>query len=357
MVKKDFKFFVDMSEFLLKKNVPLSSLTTFKVGGVVKYLAEVKNKSELRAAVGFANKRGLPIFVLGGGSDILISDKKFRGVVIKYLGKNITFRAEKQNFYVTSGAGAVWDDLVKTAVDKNLQGIECMSGIPGTVGASPIQNIGAYGQELKDVFQNATVYDVKRRRFRTFSKKECNFSYRESMFKKPQNKGRYIIIKITLKLIKNSTPTLTYESLKNNLREKKIKKPTLQNVRSAVLELRGQKLDDPNVIGNAGSFFKNPIVDKRTLKRLSKKYPEISYYSADQKSVKLFAGWLIEKTGWKGKKYKNTQVSNKNALVITNPEGKATAKEIKELADKISDDVYKKFGVRLVPEVQYIGFE
>ena len=346
-----------MPQFLLKKNVPLSMLTTFKVGGVVRYLAEVKNKSELISSVDFADERGLPIFVLGGGSDILISDNKFQGVVIKYLGKDITFKTERQNIYVTSEAGVTWDDLVKTAVDKNLQGIECMSGIPGTVGASPIQNIGAYGQELKDVFDIVTVYDVKRHRFRTFSEKECNFSYRESMFKKPRNKGRYIITDITLKLRKNSTPTLTYESLKNYLREKKIKNPTLKNVRSAVLELRGQKLDDPKVIGNAGSFFKNPIVDNKTLKKLLAKYPGIPFLPAEPNSVKLYAGWLIERTGWKGKKYKNTQVSEKNALVITNPDGKATAKEIKELADNISDDVYKKFGVRLVPEVQYIGFE
>jgi len=346
-----------MTDFLLKRNVPLSSLTTFRVGGVVKYLAQVKNHKGLVAALKFAKKSRLPTFVLGGGSDILISDKKFSGLVIKYLGKNVRLKELNGKVLVTVEAGMVWDDLVKVVVQQNLQGIECMSGIPGTVGASPIQNIGAYGQELKDVFVKLRAYDIKKEKFVILTNEECEFAYRESTFKKPENKGRYLITNITIKLNKGKPPVLIYESLTSYLKENNIIKPTLSQVRDAVLNLRGKKLDDPKIIGNAGSFFKNPVVDNKTLKRLINKYPDIPFHLTDQESVKLFAGWLIEKTGWKGKKYKNTQVSSKNALVITNPEGKATAKEIKELADKVSDEVYRKFRVRLFPEVQYIGFE
>ena len=169
-------------------------------------------------------------------------------------------------------------------------------------------------------------------------------------------RGRYLITDITLKLRKDSKPVVRYESLKTFLKEKNINNPSLSDLREAVLELRGQKLVDPSVIGNAGSFFKNPIVGKDTVLKLQKSYPHIPFFEINGDKVKVYAGWLIEHAGWKGKRYKNTGVSDKNALVITNPEGKATAKEVMELAVKISRDVYKKFGVRLEPEVQYITF-
>ncbi|MBI2066262.1 UDP-N-acetylmuramate--L-alanine ligase [Candidatus Woesebacteria bacterium] len=340
----------------IKENVPFRNLTTFKIGGKARYLAEVRDREELRGAVSFAKEKGLPIFVLGGGSDILISDSDFNGVVIKYVGDGVNFEEKDGEVLVTGEAGLDWDKFVKLSVERDLQGMECLSGIPGTVGASPIQNIGAYGQELKDTFVSLTAYDTKEEKFVNFDKEDCQFSYRESIFKKPGARGRYLITDITLKLRKDTEPFVRYQSLKAFLKERNIDSPSLSEVREAVLELRGQKLVDPGVIGNAGSFFKNPIVGKDTVLKLQQSYPQIPFYETNGDKVKIYAGWLIEHAGWKGKRYKNAGVSDKSALVITNPEGKATAKEVMELAGKISQDVYKKFGVKLEPEVQYITF-
>lgn len=340
----------------LKRNIPISNLTTFKTGGTARYYAEVDTKKELLGAIEFAKRNALPMFVIGGGSDILVSDKGHGGLVIKYSGNRISFSDEgKDSVSVTAEAGADWDKLVEESVKRNLQGIELMSGIPGTVGASPIQNIGAFGQELKDSFLKLSAYDLKVGRFVVLSKEDCKFSYRDSIFKSGKDKGRYVIVEITLVLNKNKKPHVEYQSLLKHLEDKGLKSPTLSEARDAVIELRGHKLEDPKIIGNAGSFFKNPIVSKEKLNELLKDYPDIPNHPHEGK-VKLFSGWLIEKTGWKGKKHKKAAVSVKNALVLTNP-GEATSKDIKDLAEQITKDVHKKFGVKLEPEVQFIGFD
>jgi UDP-N-acetylmuramate dehydrogenase len=344
-------------QFRLKKDVSLKNLTTFKVGGLAKYFAEVKNEDELIDAARFAKDRSLPVFVLGGGSNVLISDKGFDGLVIKYVRDGVEFESlDKHHVLVRVGAGLVWDRLVGLTVDKNLQGVECMSGIPGSVGAAPVQNIGAYGQEIKDVFVELTAYDLKKCEFVVFDKKRCKFAYRDSVFKKERNKGRFVITEVVLKLNKNSSPLIKYESLKSYLRERGIKNPAFKEVRSSILKLRRVRLEDPNEIGNAGSFFKNPFINKRLFTQLKNRFPGIPYHEVDSR-YKLFAAWLIEKAGWKGKNYKDAKVSDKHALIITNPKGKALAKDIKELAKKIKEDVYKKFKVKLEPEVQLMGFD
>ena len=292
-------------------------LTTLRVGGEIKYYKEVKNQAEIVSAVKFAKRNNLPIFVLGGGSDILVSDKDFEGVVIKYAGKSIQYRVSSIEYLVTAEAGLEWDKLVEYAVKNNLQGVECLSGIPGTVGASPIQNIGAYGQELKDTFVVLTAYDIQKEKFVTFKNKDCCFSYRESIFKKKKHWQKFVITDITLKLRK-------YED----------KDLELQTIRDEILRVRSEKLPDPKEIPNAGSFFKNPIIEGN----------------------KISAARLIEDAGWKGKTYKNTGVSPQHALVIINRNGKATAKEIIELSEKIIADVDKKFGIKLEREVQLINF-
>ena len=340
----------------IKKDVPLKHLTTFQVGGSTRYLVEVDSDKEVAEAVNFVKKEGLAIFVLGGGSDILVSDSDFEGVVIKHTGNSVDFKDEEGAVLVAADAGVNWDSLVKECVARGLQGIEAMSGIPGTVGASPIQNIGAYGQELVDNFVKLTAYDVKKDRFLEMTKKDCEFSYRESVFKKPENKGRYIITKVFLKLKKDGKPNPSYQSLIDELKKNGIKSPTALDIRQAVLFLRGKKLEDAKDIGNAGSFFKNPIVDKKKVDALLKKYPEMPFFEKEG-SYKLFSGWLIENAGWKGRRHGNAFVSEKNALVITNPQGKATAKEIKRLSEKIAESVEAKFGVKIEPEVQFIGFE
>lgn len=340
----------------VKKNIPLKKLTTFKVGGMASHYVEVKDKEELINAIIFAQDNSLEIFVLGGGSNILLSDFGFDGLVIKYIGKRVDIQDKKRYSLVTADAGAVWDDLVAKSVYKRLQGIECLSGIPGTTGATPIQNIGAYGQEFKDVFVSLTAYDLAEGKYAILGKDECGFGYRDSMFKKPKNKGRYIIVDIKIKLYKNKPPQLLYQSLKNLLRKKKIENPSILQVRRAVLKLRDQKLDNPKELANAGSFFKNPIVDEDKFKSLKKEHTRMPYQKINSQKVKLFSGWLIESAGWKGKRHRNAQVSKKNALVITNPEGKATARDIKTLSGNITADINKKFKIKLEPEVQMVGF-
>lgn len=338
------------------KNIELKNYTTFKTGGRASYLIEAKDKNEVVEAVRFSKDEKLPIFVLGGGSDILMSDKDFSGVVIKYLGDSLEVKNDEGKVLVTAEAGMEWDNLVGEIVKKNLQGIESLSGIPGTVGASPIQNIGAYGQELKDSFVSLTAFDIENEEFVIFDKDKCDFSYRESFFKKPANWRKFIITDVTLLLTPNGKPEVKYSSLREYLSKKGIIEPNLEEIRKAVIELRGAKLEDPKVIGNAGSFFKNPIIEKVELQRLIEKYPDIPFYEMPSGQVKLFSGWLIENVGWKGKSLGSARVSDKNALVITNPDGRASAEEIKALSEAISNDVEAKFNVTIEPEVQFINF-
>ncbi len=333
-------------------NVSFRDLTTFRVGGKIKNYKEIKNKQELISAVTFAKENKLSIFVLGGGSDILVSDKDFNGLVIKYAGSGMSF---VDNETVKVEAGESWDTFVEEVVELGLQGVECLSGIPGTVGASPIQNIGAYGQELKDSFENLTAYDIEKEKFIEFKKSDCEFGYRESSFKKKENWQKYVITDVTFKLNKDKGPEVKYDSLKNYIEEHSIKDPTLKQVREAVLDIRSGKFENPKEVGNAGSFFKNPIVSKEKKIELEEKYPDIKSFPFGEK-YKLFAGWLVENAGWKGKVHKTAAVSPKHALILINPSGNAKAEDVIELSNKIIQDVDDKFGVKLEREVQLINF-
>jgi len=335
----------------LKENITFKELTTFHIGGKIQYLAEVKNKKEVDEAVCFAKKNKLKIFIIGGGSDILIGDSDFQGLVIKYIGDSVDINGD----IVTSEAGLIWDKLVEEVVGKNFQGIECLSGIPGSTGAAPIQNIGAYGQELKNVFLKLTAYDIAKEEFVEFESADCEFGYRESVFKKKDYWQKFIITDITLRLNKNGKPEVKYDSLKKYLLEKEIPAPTLRDVRNAVLAVRTTKFENPNEAGNAGSFFKNPVFSDDTAKNLEKKFPGIPLRPLEDGSFKSSAGWLIEQAGWKGKKYKNAAVSARHALILINPEGKATASDVLELSEMIIEDVKKKFDVKLEREVQLIN--
>lgn len=320
-------------------------ITTFRVGGEIGAYAELKDKSDVEWAVKEAKKRKLKMFILGDGSDILASDANFDNFVIRYTGKKYHIK----DSYITAEAGMKWDDMVDLSVKNNLQGIECLSGIPGTVGAAPIQNIGAYGQELKDTFVSLEAFDIDKGEFVTFDKESCRFGYRESIFKEKSHWQKYIIVSVTLGLNKNAKPVVTYESLqiKNN--------PSLTDVRNSVLKVRREKLEDPGKIGNAGSFFKNPIVNLEQKNLLEKKFSGIKIYPFGDE-FKISAAWLIEKAGWKGKTYKGAGVSSKHALVLINVDGHAKAEDILKLSEMIIDDVYKKFGVKLEREVQLINF-
>lgn len=331
-------------------------LTTLRAGGPIDFYKEVENDSEIREAVEFSESKNSPLFILGEGSDILVSDKPFKGTVIKFVGKGFSLEEKDGKFFATAKAGEYWDDFVNYCVQNDLQGTECLSGIPGTVGAAPIQNIGAYGQELKDHFHSLTAFDIEKKEVRKFNKEECQFSYRESFFKKRENWQKFIIIDITLKLQKNASPEVKYDSLKNYLNERGVENPTLKEVRDSVLEIRKGKFENYKKTPNAGSFFKNPQLNEKDYRALVEKYGEVPCYQNSDGTFKCFAGWFIEKSGWKGKKYKNAGVSPKHALVLINPEGKANSGEIFSLSEKIIKDVREKFGVTLEKEVQFINF-
>jgi UDP-N-acetylmuramate dehydrogenase len=234
--------------------------------------------------------------------------------------------------------------------------MECLSGIPGTVGAAPIQNIGAYGQELKNTFYSLKAYDSSSEKIVEFNNEDCQFSYRESIFKRPEFKGRYVITEVTFTLNVSEKPQVTYESLSRYLKERNFVNPTLLQVRKSVLEIRKGKFENPQEVGNAGSFFKNPVLASSQLDKIKEKYPDITCYDNGDGTCKVFAGWFIEKAGWKGGRLGNAAVSSKHALVLINPEGKASAKDVKTLANQIIKDVKNKFEIILEPEVQYIEY-
>ena len=329
------------------ENKTFKDLTTFRIGGKIKYYAEAKNRKEVEEATRFAKSKNLPIIIIGGGSDFLASDKVFEGLAIKFIGSKVSIDGDK----VTAEAGMSWDKLVEYTVKNNLQGIECLSGIPGTVGASPIQNIGAYGQELADTFISLTAYNTAEAKSIIFNKNDCMFGYRESIFKEKSHWQKYIITDITLKLYKNGSPRANYESLRGSIGNN----PTLADVRKAVLEVRSEKLENPNKVGNAGSFFKNPIISVDQKNRLEREYPDVKVFPFGDE-FKVPAAWLIENTGWKGKAYRGAGVSSKHALILINADGRAKAEDILKLSEMIINDVYKKFGVKLEREVQLINF-
>ncbi len=325
-------------------------LTAFKIGGKIKHYKEVKNKEDVVDAVRFAKENKLSIFILGDGTDILASDNDFGGVVVRYTDSEIKFNDDGT---VVSGAGANWDELVELSVEKKLQGIECLSGIPGTVGAAPIQNIGAYGQELKDTFVSLEAYDIENEKFVTLDSNYCDFGYRESVFKRRDHWQKYLICSVTLKLQRNKPGSLGYESLKKEIQKDN---PSLLEIREVVLKIRSDKFENPRVAGNAGSFFKNPIIESSEKERLESKYPGIKIFKFGDK-FKVSAGWLIEKAGWKGRSYKTASVSKKHALVLINKDWNGVANDFVELSDKIISDIKSKFKIKLEREVQLINFQ
>jgi len=311
-------------------NKSFKDLTTFHIGGKIRHLAEIENKDEIAEVVRFAKDNNLKIFIIGGGSDFLVSDKEFEGLVIKFIGS----KCNVDGNLVTGEAGMDWDDLVEVTVANNLQGMECLSGIPGTVGASPIQNIGAYGQEMSDTFYKLEAYDIKDEKFVTFNKSECEFGYRESIFKKKEHWQRYIIVNVTFKLNSDKRKIVIYESLKNIVNEGS----TLEEIRNAVLSTRREKLENP-----------------ADFDELLRSYPEAKIFPFKDK-FKVFAGWLIENAGMKGKELGGAAVSPKHALILINKTGSATASEVYDLSELIIFKVNEKFGIKLEREVQLINF-
>lgn len=326
-------------------NCPLKERHTFGMDVKADRLIEFANEDELKSALTGAVK---PLLFMGGGSNLLFLNN-YSGTVLHSVIDNINIVAEDDNSVsVRVGSGVVWDDFVAYCVEKGWWGVENLSLIPGEVGASAVQNIGAYGVEVKDVLQSIEAISVDDLSKRIFTNAECNYAYRDSIFKKSL-KGKYVITYVTYRLSKKANPNIGYGALKSVLAEN----PSLKEIRDAIIAVRNSKLPDPKVYGNAGSFFMNPVIPMEQFVALQSRYPEIPSYPASDGYIKVPAGWLIEKSGWKGKSLGNAAVYEKQALVLIN-RGGATGMEVKHLADTIIEDIKEIFGITLHAEVNYI---
>jgi UDP-N-acetylmuramate dehydrogenase len=380
------------------KGKHLADFTTFRIGGDARFFCSIESKEDLREAVNFAKEKSLPVFILGGGSNILVSDKGFDGLVVKMekkgieelesgvnqeieaafgarqtpqrrifqqaiqqnrpLGANIraaeTLGSRSLNdkdIFIRAGAGENWDDFVAWTVSNGYGGLENLSLIPGTVGAASVQNIGAYGVEVGGFIESVEVFDIKENAFKNLSRKECNFSYRDSMFK--HENGRYVITSVLFKLNKNTTPDISYKDLVELFKNKQ--KPSVPQVRAAVIAIRTAKLPDLSKVGTAGSFFKNPIISKEKYAELKERYPELPSFAESAKGgdgrVKIPLAWIIDKIcGLKGKKYGKAGIHETQSLVIVN-HGGATYEDVEKVAREVEKSVKEKTGIEIEREV------
>ena len=334
---------------MIQTNKNLKEYNTFGISVKAEMFAVFSSIEELKQILSFRNDKKL--LVLGGGSNLLLT-KDFDGLVIKNQIKRFEVIEETvSEVIVESGAGENWHEFVLNCIDKGFGGIENLSLIPGSVGASPMQNIGAYGVEIKDVFESLSAYHIASGEIHYFDKTKCEFGYRESIFKN-KVKGEYIILTVTFRLTKNPTINSSYGAINEQLKVMGIQVPTIKELSAAVIAIRQSKLPDPKIIGNAGSFFKNPTVDNVLLEKIQENYPDIPNYSAEN-GRKLAAGWLIEKAGWKGRTFDNYGVHKLQALVLVNY-GNCTGQEIFDLSSQIIQDVFEKFGVLLEREVNIL---
>jgi len=337
---------------LIFENHPLLTLNSFAIDAKAKYFTSIQSIDEI-AEVVKKNKKDLneQLLFLGGGSNLLFT-KDFNGWVIKNNLKGIELIKEDENyFYVKAMAGENWHQFVIYCVDHNYVGVENLSLIPGNIGASPMQNIGAYGVEIKDVFYELEAFNIEDQKLVTFNKNDCEFGYRESVFK-TRLKNQFIITSVCFQLPKKHNYNTSYGAIEKELELMNISTPTIKDISTAVIQIRQSKLPDPLKIGNAGSFFKNPVISQRKFDALKLAFPNIPSFP-NSNLVKVPAGWLIEQCGWKGYRKKDAGCYALQALVLVNY-GKATGAEIFELSQEIIDSVKTKFGIELEREVNII---
>ena len=334
------------------ENYPLLNLNTFGLNIKAKYFTSINTVNELIEIKKTNEFKELELLVLGGGSNILFT-KDFDGLVIlnNIKGKEIIVQ-NHHSVFLKIGAGENWHELVMYCVDKGWGGIENLSLIPGNTGTAPMQNIGAYGVEIKETFVELEALEILSGKIVKFNNSDCEFGYRESVFKNKM-KNQYIILNITLELKKNPVFNVNYGDVKTILENQNIKNPSIKDVSNAIISIRRSKLPDPKKIGNSGSFFKNPIVSLKKLKLIKNKYPKIISYKINENEFKIAAGWMIEIAGWKGKRFNNFGVHEKQALVLVNY-GLANGMEIFNLSEKIILDIKDKFGITLEREVNII---
>ena len=335
----------------IQENISLKPFTTFGIDKKAKFFTTVETLDELKAALLAAKEKQLPVFILGGGSNILLT-RDIEGLVIKLEIKGINLvKEEGDQLWVEVGAGEMWHELVLQSIAEDWAGLENLSLIPGTVGASPMQNIGAYGVEIKDVFDSLQAMHRETLEMQSFDAEACRFGYRESVFKQTF-KDQFVITSVTFRLSKTPNFHLEYGAIREVLAANGIDQPSIRAISDAVIQIRKSKLPDPKEIGNAGSFFKNPTIPNAQFDALKASYPSIPGYPSAE-GVKVAAGWLIEQTGWKGKRIGEVGVHAKQALVLVNYGG-GTGEEIKKLSEQIQASVYDKFGVQLQAEVNFI---
>ncbi len=299
-------------------NIPLKNYLTMHLGGPARFMADAATPDEMAAICRNAKAQGLSIVILGGGSNTLAHDEGFDGIIIRNHIRGITVEADdSSSTTITFGGGEVWDDAVKFTTERGLSGIEALSAIPGTVGAAPVQNIGAYGQELADTFIKLTAYDIKNDQFVEFTSEGCGFSYRNSIFR-GESKGRYAITSVTLQLYKTAPEPPFYAAVQSYFDEHNITIYTVEEIRNAVMAIRRDKLPDPTERPNSGSFFKNAIVEQWQLAELLNDYPDMPHYDLGNKSYKVPTGWLIEQCDFKGQLLHGMRINDKNALVLIN---------------------------------------
>lgn len=337
----------------MQENFSLKPYNTFGVDAKAKYFVEINSVDELRETLELSNTQSLPLLFIGGGSNILLT-KDFDGIAVKLNLKGISEKILNENeVLITAKAGENWHELVVFCLDKNYGGLENLSLIPGNVGTSPMQNIGAYGTEIKDVFVECKVLNRETLEAERFDLEKCRFGYRDSIFKQ-EGKGKYVILEVTFKLTThNHTVKTEYGAIQTELHHLGIQNPTIQDVSRAVINIRQSKLPDPKQIGNAGSFFKNPTIPLAQFEKLQEKFNNIPGYPSED-FVKVPAGWLIEQCGWKGKQIGNAASHKLQALVIVNATGNATGQEIFDFSTEIINSVQEKFGIELEREVNVI---
>ncbi len=362
----------------MQENIPLAPLTTLRVGGAARYFAEARREDEVREAVQFAKDRGLPLFVMGGGSNVVIADAGWPGLALKIALGGITTpegnAAHNSAILFSVGAGVSWDEFVAQTVSQNCGGVECLSGIPGSVGGTPVQNVGAYGQEVSDTIESVRALDLKEDRIVILPRPACGFRYRSSIFNgrfNGEDRRRYIILRVNYRLKRGGAPTLKYADLQKyftdrvheNSEEEK-PKPSLADVRSAVLEIRRSKgmliVPGDADCRSAGSFFKNPVLTDEQFKdlaaRAAAKAAEIPSHPALDAQRKVSAAWLVEHSGFsKGYGSGAAAISAKHALALIN-RGEATASDMVALKDEIQHGVREAWGISLEPEPVFVGF-
>lgn len=330
----------------------LKSLNTFGISATAAFFTEIFSHEELKEALHFAKEKNKPLLVLGGGSNILFT-KDFDGLVIKNSipGINI-LKEDEQHVYINVGSGVVWHEFVLFSLKNNYAGVENLALIPGCAGASPMQNIGAYGVEIKEVFHELNAIHRTDHAYQKFNNKDCEFGYRESVFKN-KYKDQFVITDVTYRLSKTPQFNIEYGAIRYQLEKDGLKDLSIQAIAKAVIEIRSSKLPDPKLIGNAGSFFKNPSISIDQFEKIKEKFPELVAYPNADGTMKVAAGWMIERCGFKGFRRGDAGVHEKQALVLVNY-GNAKGSEILQLCNEIKDSVFEKFGAVISPEVNII---